>query len=366
MTPVELNRRLARFPRLSYGRYPTPLEPLGTLTQQLDGPHLWIKRDDGIGPGLGGNKGRKLEFLMAEIVRRGKRRVITYGGLQSNHARMTAAACAQLGLEAHLFFFAHRPATLGGNLLLDHLSGARLHFIPFGGGGDGSMTLETTNRLVRLLSFFLVGPGAYFMPVGGHNVTGCLGYVDAARELHEQVAAAGLPPNRTTVVIAAGTGGTLAGLVAGLTLLQSPLRVLGLDIGKLWKAFPASLARLASDLCAALGAERSFRPQEIPLVEGVYAGPGYAAFTTETGRAMVTLARAEGVLLDPVYTGKAFAGLLDLIARGRFAAGEHVIFLHTGGLPGLWAYERKVEALIGGHNADPRWTDTAARDTKGN
>ena len=364
MTPAELHRRLSHFPRLPYAQGPTPLEPLANLTRRLNGPQLWIKRDDNLGPGLGGNKGRKLAFLMAEILRQGKRKVITYGGRQSNHARMTAAACAQLGLEAHLFFFARRPPALRGNLLLDDLFGARLHFIPFGGGGDGSMTLETTNRLVRLLSFFFVGPGAYFMPVGGHNVTGCLGYVDAARELREQVQAAGLPPQRTTVVTAAGTGGTLAGLVAGLALLQSPLRVLGLDVGKLWKAFPASLARLAGALCTTLGEDHVFRPQQIPLIEAVYAGPGYAAFTPKTGRAIATLAQTEGILLDPVYTGKAFAGLLDLVAQGQFVAGEHVIFLHTGGLPGLWAYEEDVEAIARAHTGAGRWTITGDHDTK--
>lgn len=366
MTPQELRQRLDRFPRLSYGAYPTPLQPLENVSRQLDGPRLWIKRDDGLGPGLGGNKGRKLEFLIAEIVRQRKRKVITYGGLQSNHARMTAAACARHDLEAHLFFFDRRPQTLRGNLLLDHLFGARLHFIPIGGGGDGTMTLEMTSRLVRLLSFIFVGPGAYFMPVGGHNVTGCLGYVAAALELHEQVDAAGLPLDQTTLITAAGTGGTIAGLFAGLTLLESPLRVLGLDIGKLWKAFPASLARLAGDLCAALGARRSFRPQEIPLIENVYAGPGYAAFTAETGRAISRLAQAEGILLDPVYTGKAFAGLLDLVAQGQFAAGEHVIFLHTGGLPGLWAYEEKVGAIVRDQNPAGKWTNHGAPDTKDN
>lgn len=122
MNPEMLYARLQRFPHLSYGRYPTPLQPLKNLSRQLGGPQLWIKRDDGIGPGLGGNKGRKLEFLMAEVLRQNKRRVVTYGGLQSNHARMTAAACAALGLEAHLFFFDRRPPRLEGNLLLDQLS----------------------------------------------------------------------------------------------------------------------------------------------------------------------------------------------------------------------------------------------------
>ena len=352
MTPQALQERLARFPRLTYGSYPTPLQPLPRLQQHLGGPHLWIKRDDGIGPGLGGNKGRNLEFIMAAVLHQGRRKVITFGGLQSNHARMTAAACAALGLEAHLFFFARCPAILQGNLLLDHLCGARMHFIPFGGGGDGSMTLETTNRLVRLLSFFFVGPGAYFMPVGGHNVTGCLGYVNAAGELQEQALALGLPLERTTVITPAGTGGTLAGLLAGVALLRSPLRVLGLDIGKLWKGFPASVARLAGALCAALDEAanaskasnaKTFHPQEIPLIAGKYAGPGYAVLTPAARHAIIILAQMEGILLDPVYTGKAFAGLLDLVLNQTFSPDEHVIFLHTGGLPALWAHERQLQ-----------------------
>ncbi|MCI0393705.1 MAG: D-cysteine desulfhydrase family protein [Chloroflexi bacterium] len=339
----QLRAQLARFPKLDYSPLPTPLAPLARLTGQLGGPRLWVKRDDGLGPGMGGNKGRKLAFLMAEIQRQGKRKVITYGGLQSNHARMTAAACAALELEAHLFFFERRPPTLPGNLLLDRLFGARLHFIPFGGGGGASMTLEAANRLVRLVALPFTGPGAYFMPVGGHNVTGCLGYVAAALELHEQVAQLGLEP--VTVVTAAGTGGTLAGLLAGFTLLDSPVRLLGIDVGKLWKAFPVSIGRLAGELCAALGEPHDFRPEDVPIIERTYAGPAYAVLTAEAGQAIQTLAQSEGIVLDPVYTGKAFAGLLDLIRQGRFRPGEHVIFLHTGGAPGLWAYEEPLSAF---------------------
>lgn len=338
MQPSDLHQRLQAFPRLDYYDVPSPLQPLERLAQRRKGPRLWIKRDDGLGPALGGNKGRKLAYLMAEVQRQGQRKVITYGGLQSNHARMTAAACAALGLEAHLFFFEKRPSHLDGNLLLDRLCGARLHFIPFGGGGGGTMSLETTNRLVHLVSLFVTGPGAYFMPVGGHTVTGCLGYVEAALEICGQVAALGLPPERVTLVVAAGTGGTLAGLMAGLALLQSPVRVLGLDIGKLWKAFPASIARLATALCAALGEpQHTFAAADVPLIEHIYAGAAYAQPTPQMVTAVTRLAQTEGILLDPVYTGKAFAGLLDLIENGRFTPQDHVIFIHTGGVPALWA-----------------------------
>jgi 1-aminocyclopropane-1-carboxylate deaminase/D-cysteine desulfhydrase-like pyridoxal-dependent ACC family enzyme len=188
------------------------------------------------------------------------------------------------------------------------------------------------------LSTFWVGPGAYFIPVGGHTIIGCLGYVQAALECLRQAEAHGLPVAKTTIVTAAGTGGTLAGLTAGLQLLGVPLRVLGLDIGKLWRAFPASLAELVNGLGRALGAEIAIRPDQVPLIERTYAGAGYAAMPAETNAAIQLLAEQEGIILDPVYTGKAFAGLLDLVRIRYFRPGEHIIFLHTGGLPGLWAY----------------------------
>lgn len=338
LTKDELRKRLEQFPRLSYSQYPTPLEPLDNLTNLLKGPRLWVKRDDQLGPGMGGNKGRKLEYLMADAQRLGKKKVVTYGGLQSNHVRMTAACCAALGLEAHLFFFKKSPNKLEGNLLLDRLFGVKLHFIPAGTGGDGSMTIEATNRLVRLVSLFFAGPGPYFIPVGGHNFTGCLGYVRAAMELEEQIAELGLVGERTTVITACGTGGTLAGLLAGFKLLDMPVNLLGIDVGKLWKAFPASIARITNELCQALGHKREIQPGEVPLIEGEYAGEGYAAFDEKAAEAIKILARSEGILLDPVYTGKAFGGLLDLVRRGQFDQEDHIVFLHTGGMPGLWAY----------------------------
>ncbi len=337
MSPEDLEQRLAKFPRLNYATYPTPLERCHNLKTARNGPELWIKRDDGIGPAFGGNKGRKLEYLIAEILVQGKGKVVTYGGLQSNHARMTAAACANLDLQAHLVYFHGRPSNLDGNLLVDHLCGAKLHFIPFGGGSNGSMTIETTNRLVRLVSITLAGTGAYFMPVGGHNITGCLGYVTAACELHKQIIEKGLQPKKVTIVTAAGTGSTLVGLIAGFKLMESPIKVLGIDVGKLWRAFPVSLARLASRICSTLDQSVDFQPENIPLIEGEYAGSHYGAITNQSMVAIRKLATSEGVLLDPVYTGKAFAGLLDLCVRGFFRSEDQVIFLHTGGAPGLWA-----------------------------
>lgn len=330
----ELLTKLEAFPRLPLAEYPTPLEFLPRLSKEL-GRAIYIKRDDGIGPGLGGNKTRKLEYLLAEAQQKRARKIVTFGGLQSNHARITAAAARQCGMEPHLFYFERCPPRMVGNLLLNELLGARMHFIPFGGGGDGGMTLETTIRLVRLVAWLTVGPH-YFIPVGGHSWRGCLGYVRAAVEMDEQAHALGI--ENAYIVLAAGSGGTLAGLMAGLALLDSPLQLLGIDVGKLWKRFPASIAHLASELCKRLGQPRAFT--QVPMIEETYVGQAYAVPSEQCVAAIKRLARLEGILLDPVYTAKAFAGLLDLVERKQLGRDEPVIFLHTGGLPALFAFDR--------------------------
>ncbi len=334
-------QHLESFPRLPLAKYPTPLEPLARLSNVLGRP-IYIKRDDLPGPALGGNKVRKLEYLMAQAQAQGARAVVTFGGLQSNHARLTAAAARRCGMEPHLFYFEGRPSLLTGNLLINELLGAKMYFFPIGGGGDGRMTLETTNRLVRWLARLRLGRH-YFIPVGGHSWRGCLGYVRAALELDEQARALGI--GDSWLVVAAGTGGTLAGLLAGLTLCGSSLRAVGIDVGKLWKGFPASIARLAGELCTRLGQPHHFSASEVPLIEATYVGQRYGVLSTEGNAAVRRLARLEGIMLDPIYTGKAFAGLLDLAERGQLGRDEPIIFLHTGGLPALFAH---AEALAAG------------------
>jgi D-cysteine desulfhydrase family pyridoxal phosphate-dependent enzyme len=335
-TQDPIQERLDHYKRVPLAEYPTPLEHLPRLSAEL-GREIYIKRDDVMGPGLGGNKTRKLEYLLAEARQRGTHKVVTFGGLQSNHARITAAAACKLGLEPHLFYFEPRPKAMTGNLLLSRLCGARMHFIPFGGGGG--MTLEASNRLAHLVASLWVGKH-YFIPVGGHCWLGCLGYVRAAIEIHEQASEIGI--ENAFLVAAAGTGGTLAGLLAGLRLIDSPLQPLGIDVGKLWKAFPDSLARLTTEICHRLGDERTFQATDIPLVENVYAIPKYGEPSLGGLKAIQKLASLEGILLDPVYTGKAFAGLLDLIEQGKLGQDKPVIFLHTGGLPALFAFEDRI------------------------
>lgn len=334
---LQLQESLDRYPRIPLAAYPTPLERLPRLSARL-GREIYIKRDDGIGPGLGGDKTRKLEYLLAEARQRGLRTVVTFGGLQSNHARITAAAACKLDFEPHLFYFEPKPAKMEGNLLLNRMCGAHMHFIPFGGGGG--MSLEASNRLAHLVALLFVGRH-YFIPVGGHSWLGCLGYVRAALEIYAQADALGIGDAR--LVTAAGTGGTLAGLLAGLRLIGSSLRPLGIDVGKLWKGFPVSLARLVTEICRRLGEERTFEAEDIPLLENVYAAPKYGQPSPGCLQAIHTLARTEGILLDPVYTGKAFGGLLDLMERGSLGGrDEAVIFLHTGGLPALFAFEERI------------------------
>jgi 1-aminocyclopropane-1-carboxylate deaminase/D-cysteine desulfhydrase-like pyridoxal-dependent ACC family enzyme len=293
-----------------------------------------VKRDDQLGPALGGNKTRKLEYLMGEARQQAATKVATFGALQSNHARLTAAAASLLGLEAHLLYFETRPRTLTGNLLLCQHLGARMHFFPLAPKRPHPRSLETTIRLARLLARLRVGP-SYFIPVGGHTWVGALGYVRAAVEIDEQ--ARGLGMGDAHLVVAAGSGGTLAGLLAGLRLVGSRLRPLGIDVGKLWKAFPATVARLASETCSHLGEPLSFGPADVPLVEATYVGEAYGRPTQAGDEALERLLRSEGILLDPVYTAKAFAGLLGEAARGRVGAGEPIVFVHTGGLPALFA-----------------------------
>jgi D-cysteine desulfhydrase family pyridoxal phosphate-dependent enzyme len=331
-----LLQKLESFPRIPLAdASATPLEHLPRLSAQLK-REIFIKRDDSLGPGLGGNKTRKLEYLLAEAQQRGRRKVVTFGGLQSNHARITVAAARKLGMEPHVFYFEARPKELTGNLLLNQLMDAHMHFIPQGAGSDGTLTLETTNRLVRFLAWLRLGRH-FFIPVGGYSWRGCLGYVRAALEIELQARALGI--EKAHLVLAAGTGGTLAGLLAGLTLMDSSLSLLGIDVGKLWKGFPTSLARLTAEICRRLGAKRVFKPGEIPLLEWIYAQPKYGVPSPSGQDAIQRLARTEGILLDPIYTGKAFAGMLDLVEKGELGSDEPIIFLHTGGLPALFAFE---------------------------
>lgn len=331
--PARVLEALDRHPRVSLGTCPTPLVPLERLSREL-GRQVLLKRDDTLGPAGGGNKTRKLEYLLADALAQGATRVVTVGGVQSNHARLTAAAARMLGLEPHLLLLGPLPETLTGNLRLMQLLGATLHFIPPGPMAAGRCAFDEVDAYTRRQAAERVGRH-YHVPMGGSTGLGALGYVRAALELEVQAREAGAAAAR--VVLAAGSGGTLAGLLAGLRLIGSSLQPVGVDIGSFWDDFPALVHRIAADACRLLGADLDLEPEGVPLVESSYVGRGYGVPTAEGEEAARLLARSEGVLLDPVYTAKAFAGLLDLLADDRLGDDGPVIFWHTGGLPGLFA-----------------------------
>lgn len=333
-----LRRQLEKYARVPLAVYPSPLEHLPHVSRDLN-RDVYIKRDDVFGPSMGGNKTRKLEFLIADALAERHRRVVTYGGLQSNHAPMTASAARRFGLEPHLFYFERRPRLHVGNQQLNVLFGAKTHFIPIGGGGKGTLSLETANRLVRWVALLRVGRH-YFIPVGGHSWRGCLGYVRAALEIDQQARELGL--DDATLIVATGSGGTLSGLMAGLTGIGSRIRLIGIDVGNLWRHFRASIAHMATELCSRLDEPCEFLSSDVALIQDVYDAPRYGMPSENALAAIRYLASSEGILLDPVYTGKAFAGLLDLAERRKLAEGSPIIFLHTGGGPSLFAFSDQL------------------------
>ena len=299
---------------------PTPLEPLDRLSDWLGGPRLFVKRDDQTGLALGGNKARKLEYLCAEALAQGCDTLVTGGGPQSNHCRMTAAAANRLGLHCHLALAGPTPDRPTGNLLLDHLLGAQLHPTAAREYYEIEASIEVVAEEVRA-----AGGRPYAIPVGGASVTGALGYVDAARELKGQ-----LEGPLDWIVVADGSGGTHAGLLAGL---DASTRILGVDVGT-----RPDLDQRVPELAAATAAVLDRPAPEGELhIDHTRFGAGYGKPTPECLEAIRAAARLEGLILDPVYTGKAMAGLIGWAREGRFTEHQSVLFWHTGGAPALFA-----------------------------
>ena len=323
---------LAAQPRVILGHWPTPLQPCDRLREQLGGPRIWLKRDDCSGLAIGGNKTRKLEFLLGKALAEGCDGVITFGALQSNHARQTAAACAKLGLSCDLILTRAVPRsdefyTGSGNVLLDQLLGAHLHIVE-----DSDAAFEKFAELYEAGQES--GRSLFGIVPGGSDSTGVLGYVQGTLELAEQVQALGL--DLDSILVAASTAGTAAGIVLGAEIanlnaqvrvacVYEPASVTGAELGSL-------VAATAADLGCAIADRSTWSVSDAPL------GEGYGIPTRAGQAAIELLATTEGVLLDPVYTGKAFGYLLDLIAQGQLDEQRDVVFVHTGGSPGLFAY----------------------------
>ena len=324
---------LSDFRRIHLCHQPTPLEEMPRLTAALGGPRLWIKRDDCTGLATGGNKTRKLEFLMAAAQDAGADMVVTQGAVQSNHVRQTAAAAAKLGMKCHAVLERRVPNVASsyettGNVLFDHMFGATMEFRP--SGLDMNAEAQAVTDSLRA-----AGNNPYFIPGGGSNETGALGYVASAQEILQQIAALNLDPR--CIVVATGSAGTQAGLVAGFHAHDCDIPIVGISVRQPHDVQLENVYWLAVKT-AALLTDRPM-PRSRVLVDDGYVGPGYGIPTDGTIAATNMLARHEGILLDPVYSGKGMAGLIGRIETGDIAQDGDVIFLHTGGAVSLFAYE---------------------------
>jgi D-cysteine desulfhydrase len=318
--------------RIRLAHLPTPLEPLVRLTAELGGPEIWLKRDDMTGTVLSGNKIRKLEFALAEAVARHAKVIITVGGIQSNHCRATAFACARLGLECHLVLRGTQPGPPDGNFLLDHLAGARLTHLP----AEEYSTRRPEVVAELTAQYAREGKKAYYSPVGASNAIGAWGYVRAYEELLVQCRKRGFQPDH--IVSATGSGGTTAGLLAGAALPgHHRAQIHGVIVCDDVPTFERDIRTILDDMSRRWHIDLSPKHTPINLIDG-YIGEGYAIPYDAELEVIGMLARTEGYLLDPVYTGKAFYGLMEEIRKGRFRKTDKIVFIHTGGMFGVFPH----------------------------
>ena len=330
---------LARFPRVHLAHLPTPLERMDRLSEALGGPEIWIKRDDCTGLSTGGNKTRKLEFLMAEAQAEGADLVMTQGATQSNHARQTAAFAARLGIDCHILLedrtgYKDENYNHNGNVLLDVLHGAT--YETRNAGLDMNAEMESVAE-----NFRKQGKKVYTIPGGGSNTTGALGYANCALELVGQANDRGLVIDH--IVHATGSTGTQAGLVTGLKALNANIPVMGISVRAAKEAQEENVFKLATATADVLGCPGVVSAQDI-AANSDYVGEGYGLPTEAGIDAIRMFAKLEGLLLDPVYSSKGAAGLIDLIRKGHYKKGERVVFLHTGGSVSLFGYLNALSA----------------------
>ncbi len=325
---------LARFPRRRYTEGRTPIEKLERLSALLGGPDLYIKRDDLLGLAGGGNKTRKLEFLVADALAKGCDTLITVGAVQSNHCRLTLAAAAREGMKCRLLLEqrvpkSYNPQASGNNFLYRLLGVEEIKVVDL--GADLAKTMDQMADDVARR-----GGKAYLIPGGGSNPLGALGYVACAEEILAQTFDLGIRLDH--IVCASGSAGTHAGLITGLVGNNASIPLTGINVRRTRDEQEPMVHRLAEQTAASLGV-RGGVPREAITALGDWVGPGYSLPSPEMIEAVRMLAQVEGILLDPVYTGKAMAGLIALVRNGTFKKGQNVLFVHTGGSPALYAYQ---------------------------
>ncbi|MCW1950781.1 MAG: D-cysteine desulfhydrase [Octadecabacter sp.] len=325
---------LAHFPRRFLAHLPTPLEKLDRLSAELGGPEIWIKRDDCTGLSTGGNKTRKLEFLMAEAELQGADVVMTQGATQSNHARQTAAFAAKMGMGCHILLEDRTGSNDpnyndSGNVLLDHLHGATTE--KCAGGLDMNAEMEKAADALRAK-----GKKVYTIPGGGSNATGALGYVNCAYEMLTQFNERGMTVDH--IVHATGSAGTQAGLITGLKATNAKVPLLGVGVRAPKAKQEENVYNLACATADKLGCSGVVAREDV-IANTDYVGDGYGIATDSGLEAIRMFAELESILLDPVYSAKGAAGLIDLIRKGHFKKGERIVFLHTGGSAALFGYQ---------------------------
>ena len=329
-------------PRVRLALLPTPVQALSRLGAALGGLSLFIERDDQTGLATGGNKTRKLEFLIGAALAEGADCLITAGSTQSNHARQTAAAARAVGMEPHLVLYApngQAPATFNGNLLLDHLFGAVFHWEDTRSTGAFQKRIEQVSAALRA-----AGRHPYAVPYGGSSPVCLLGYADAMLELREQIDT-GSAPAVDTIVFATSSGGTQAGMLLGLEMAGlRDIRLLGISIDERREQLAPRVQALANEGAALLGLDWQPAPEQVDIDDG-YLGDGYAIIGAPEREAIQLLAQHEGILADPVYTGRALAGLIDMARRGEFRPDERVLFWHTGGAAALFAFSDQLTRI---------------------
>ena len=329
-------KKLSEFPSVPLCHQPTPLEFMPRMSESLGGPRLWIKRDDCTGLATGGNKTRKLEFLIADAIEKGADMVVTQGAVQSNHVRQTAAAACKFGLDCHALLERRVPDRADdyettGNVLFDQMFGTSLEFRPAGLDMNAE-AMVVTEKLAA------AGRKPYFIPGGGSNEIGALGYVSCAYELLDQIKANNLDVG--WIVLATGSAGTHAGMLAGLHAAGSTIPVMGISVRQLEDKQIAAVHKLAV-LTAAQLTDTPLGVEKV-IVDDGYVGAGYGQPTQGTLDAINLIARREGLLFDPVYSGKGLAGMIGLAGQNFFESDKDVIFLHTGGAAALFAYGNQL------------------------
>ena len=332
---------LSRFPRVSLAHLPTPLEHLPRLSKHLGGPEIYVKRDDCTGLGTGGNKTRKLEFLMADALQHKADVIITQGAVQSNHARQTAAAACKLGMACELIFEkrvadATEAYLTSGNVLLDRMFGANISEVEK--GSDMNAAMESIAADLRKQ-----GKTPYIVPGGGSNPIGALGYIDCALECQYQANRDGIAIDH--IIHATGSAGTQAGLIVGLKASYANIPLLGIGVNAPKDVQEEKVYKLAVETAEYVGAPGVVSREDV-VANCDYVGPGYGVPTEGMNEAVMMLARLEGILFDPVYSGKGLAGMIDLIRNGFFADAKNIVFIHTGGSAGLFGYSDLLNTKV--------------------